>query len=131
MILSRLRPYFSWMTRVSKLSPFFTWKSEMYPSSLRMRAMPSFRRDVGISACSCSALLALRMRASMSATGSVSIWSPARFGHAWDHALVCQVPQADPAQAELAEHGARPAAAVAPAVGTHRVLLWALLLDPK
>ena len=23
MILSRLRPYFSWMTRVSKLSPFF------------------------------------------------------------------------------------------------------------
>jgi hypothetical protein len=56
---------------------------------------------------------------------------PAAFGHAWDHALVCQVPQADPAQAELAEHGARAAAAVAPAVGPHRVLLWALLLDPK
>src|SRR6185437_8026267 len=96
-----------------------------------MRAMPSFRRDVGISACSCSALLALRMRASMSATGSVSIALPARFRHARDHALVCQVPQADPAQAELAGHGARPAAAVAPAVGPHRVLLRALLLDPK
>jgi hypothetical protein len=56
---------------------------------------------------------------------------PARFGHAGDHALVRQVPQADPAQAELAEHGPWAPAAVAPAVGTHRVLLGALLLDPK
>src|SRR2546422_5869401 len=103
----------------------------MYPSSLRMRAMPSFRRDVGISVLSCSALLALRMRASMSATGSVSIWSPARFGHARDHALVSQVPQADPAEAELAEDGARATAAIAARVRPCAVLLRALLLDPK
>src|SRR2546425_11480903 len=131
MILSRLRPYFSWMTRVSKLSPFLTWKSEMYPSSLRMRAMPSLRREVGISAVSCNALLALRMRASMSATGSVSIASPARFRHAGNHALMCEGPQADPAQAELAEHCARASAAVAPRVVPHPELLRPLLLDPE
>src|SRR5213592_4454225 len=96
-----------------------------------MRAMPSLRREVGISACSCSALLALRIRASMSATGSVSIWSPTRFGHARDHALVRQVPQADPAEAELAKNGARAPTAVAAGIGPHGVLLRALLLDPE
>src|SRR4051794_34674188 len=38
-----------------------------------MRAISSLRREFGISVRSCSALLALRMRVSMSATGSVSI----------------------------------------------------------
>ena len=38
-----------------------------------MRAISSFSFEFGISARSCSALLALRMRVSMSATGSVSI----------------------------------------------------------
>ena len=37
--------------------------------------MPSLRRECGIDAVSCIALLALRMRVSMSATGSVSIRS--------------------------------------------------------
>src|SRR6478735_7742672 len=96
-----------------------------------MRAIPSLRREVGISACSCSALLALRMRASMSATGSVSIWSPARFGHARNDALVRQVAQADPAEAELAKDGARATAAIAARVGPHGVLLRTLLLDPE
>src|SRR3954468_11931886 len=36
-------------------------------------AMPSFRRECGIDVVSCIALLALRMRVNMSATGSVSI----------------------------------------------------------
>src|SRR5947208_10695501 len=103
----------------------------MYPSSLRMRAMPSFRREVGISALSCSALLALRMRASMSATGSVSIWLPARFGHAGDDAVVRELPQADPAEAELAEDRARATAAIAARVRPNGVLLRARLLDPE
>src|SRR6516162_6790973 len=44
----------------------------MYPSSLRRRAISTFIRELGMVACSCSALLALRMRVSMSAIGSVS-----------------------------------------------------------
>src|SRR2546430_10169170 len=96
-----------------------------------MRAMPSFRREVGISVVSCSALLALRMRASMSATGSVSIGSPAALCHARDHALVREVPQADPAEAELAEDRARTPAAVAPRIVAHAELLRPLLLDPE
>src|SRR5439155_1649022 len=53
----------------------------------------------------------------MSPTGSVSIASsPTRFGHARNDALVREVAQADPAEAELLEHGARPATAVAAAV---------------
>src|SRR5215831_20797797 len=94
-----------------------------------MRAMPSFRREVGISALSCSALLALRMRASMSATGSVSIGSPTGLGHAGDDALVRQFPQADPAEAELAEDGTRTPAAVAARVVAHAELLRPALLD--
>src|SRR5690242_1255155 len=66
---------------------------------------------------SCSALLALRMRASMSAIGSVIIsTSPARLGHAGDHAEVRELAQADPAEAELLVDRARPAAAVAAGV---------------
>src|SRR4051794_17589897 len=97
-----------------------------------MRAISTFRREVGIWTFSCSALLALRMRASMSATGSVNIARlPARFGHAGDDALVRELAQADPAEAELLEDRARASATVAARVGTHLVLLRALLLDPK
>src|SRR4051794_19386752 len=80
---------------------------------------------------SCNALFALRMRVSMSAIGSVSIGSPARFRHARDRALVREVAQADAAEPELAEHGTRPAAAVAAGVRAHLVLLRALLLDDE
>src|SRR5438034_4062525 len=96
-----------------------------------MRAMPSFRREVGISVDACGALLALRMRASMSATGSVSMSLPARLGHARDDALVCELPQADAAEAELAEDGARASTAVAARVVAHLVPLRAGLLDAK
>src|SRR6266516_6291731 len=83
-----------------------------------MRAISSFRRDVGIWAVSWSALLAFRIRVSMSAMGSVSIVSllPGRLGHARNRALVRQLAQADPAQTELAIDGARPAAAIAASV---------------
>src|SRR6516165_8150309 len=89
-----------------------------------MRAISSFSLELGISVRSCSALLALRIRVSMSATGSVSIpvLLPGALGHARDHALVGELTEADPAEPELLEHGARPAAAVAAAVVAHLVL---------
>src|ERR1700733_11383651 len=45
----------------------------MYPSSLRMRAISSFSLEAGTSTFWCRALTALRMRVSMSATGSVNL----------------------------------------------------------
>src|SRR5579864_6415 len=71
------------------------------------------------------------MRVSMSAIGSVSIGSPARFGHAGDGALMGELAQADTAQAEFAEHRARPAAAVAARVVAHLELLGPLLFDDQ
>src|SRR5436305_1446157 len=84
-------------------------------------AICTFSLELGISAFSCSALLALRMRVSMSATGSVSIslLLPGALRHAGDDALVGELPQADPAEPELAEHGARAPATVAAGVVAH------------
>src|SRR3954452_5004509 len=80
-----------------------------------MRAIWTFSLELGISAVSCSALLAFRMRVSMSATGSVSISSllPGALRHAGDHALMGELPQADPAEPELLEDRARAATPVA------------------
>src|SRR6188508_293886 len=95
-----------------------------------MRAISSFMREVGIDADSCSARFALRMRVSMSAMGSVSTVCllPARLRHSGHGALVCELAQADPADAELAVDRTRPAAPVAAAVRAHLVLGLALLL---
>src|SRR5690242_19904632 len=84
-------------------------------------------------ACSCSALLALRMRVSMSAIGSVStvLSLPARLRHAGNRALVRELAEADPAEAELAEDRARAAAPVAARVVAHLELLWSPLLDDE
>src|SRR3954467_7354477 len=94
------------------------------------RAISTFIFDEGIFTDSCNALFALRMRLSMSAIGSVSIpcLLPARLRHTRNHALVRQLAQADPAEAELLEHGARAPAAVAPRVIPHLELLRLLLL---
>src|SRR5581483_1127404 len=98
-----------------------------------MRAISTLSLEVGISALSCSALLALRMRVSMSATGSVSISCllPGALRHAGDHALVGELPQADPAESELLEHGARAPAAVAAGVVAHLELGGAGGLHPQ
>src|SRR5438093_12006546 len=90
-----------------------------------MRAISSFSFDDGISTRSCSALLALRIRVSMSATGSVSIsfLLPGALRHAGDHALVGELAQADPAEPELLEDCARAAALVAAAVVARLELL--------
>src|SRR3954469_4291088 len=132
---SRERPYFSSTTRMryGRPSRFSMWKSRMYPSSFRRRAISSFSFEVGISVLSCSALLALRMRVSMSATGSVSISSllPGALCHARDDALMGELPQADPAEPELLEHGTRAPAAVAAGVVAHLELRGAGGLHPQ
>src|SRR6185437_4561853 len=56
---------------------------------------------------------------------------PARLGHAGDRALVRELAQADPAETELAEHRARPAAPIAARVVAHLELLWSPLLDDE
>src|ERR1700733_2156070 len=106
-----------------------------------MRAISPLSLEFGISTWSCSALLALRIRVSMSATGSVIIDpashedngcrptgagvpgpSPGALCHSGDHSLMGHLAQADPAESELLEHGARPPAAVAARVVAHLVL---------
>src|SRR6187551_1877681 len=81
--------------------------------------------EAGISTVSCSALFAFFRRASMSATGSVSIVPPlpARLRHARNDALMGELAQADAAQAELAVDRAGPPAAIAARVLARLVLL--------
>src|SRR5690348_11270564 len=95
--------------------------------------MSTFILELGMAACSCSALLALRMRVSMSAIGSVSTVSllPARLRHAGNRALVRELAQADAAEPELAEHRARPAAPVAAGVAAGLDRLGSPWLDDE
>src|SRR5262245_52292095 len=97
-----------------------------------MRARATFCFEEGMTTWSCMATLALRIRVSMSAMGSVivivALLSPARLGDAGDLPGVGHVAQADPAQAEGAVDAARPATPAAPRVGAHLVLRLALLL---
>src|SRR5688572_485905 len=90
-----------------------------------MRASSFFSFDDGISTVSWAAMIPLRMRVRKSAMGSVMLMRdplPARLGHAGDVALVGHLAQADPAQAELAVHGTRPAALAAARVRPGLVL---------
>src|SRR6476661_2221534 len=96
-----------------------------------MVANATFCFDDGMRTSSCMAVFALRMRVSMSAIGSVIVIvgpSPAGLGDAGDFTGMDHLAQADPAQAELAEH--RPSATAPPAscVGAHLELGLALLL---
>src|SRR5215217_3053920 len=82
------------------------------------------------------AALPLRSRVSMSAIGSVMLISvhrplPARLGDARQLAGVGELAHADPAQAELAQHGSRPPAALAARVGPHLELRGALGLGDQ
>src|SRR5262245_25887249 len=101
------------------------------PSSLRTWATFFFSLVAGISTAGRSIALALRIRVSMSAIGSVIIsnapyWtnrthefheshqshdsSPTRFPHTWDHAVAGHIPETNPANAELAIDRPGPAA---------------------
>src|SRR5207302_9799922 len=85
----------------------------MKPSSLSTWAMRCFIWVPGMSTTGRSMRLALRMRVSMSAIGSVImalILSPTRFLDAGDQPVAGHVAEADAADAELAIHGAGPAA---------------------
>src|SRR6266516_1131952 len=85
-----------------------------------MRAISALNRDAGASTASCWACSALRIRVRKSAVVSVIVMGrrllPARLRHPRDHALVRELAQADPADAELPVHRAGPAAATAAGV---------------
>src|ERR1700761_4230721 len=96
-----------------------------------MRAISRFRRLAGISTSSWAAMIPLRIRVRKSAIGSVidMVRSPTRLRHAGDVALVRELAQADPAQAELAIHRARTTAATAARMRTRLVLRRAVRGD--
>src|SRR5688572_15318430 len=81
-----------------------------------MRAISRFRRLAGMSTVWWAAVIALRMRVRKSAMGSVTVYLPGALRHPRDEALVRELAEADPADAELAVHGARTATATAPGV---------------
>src|SRR5262245_62396203 len=113
-----------------------TRKFLMKPSSLRSSARRTLSFEAGMSHFSCSARLALRTRASMSAMGSVtvaigrpfSLPSPGGLDHARDLAPQRQAPEADAAELELPQIAPRPAAQPAPGVAAHLELRRPLLL---
>src|SRR4051812_31163426 len=95
-----------------------------------MRAISTLSLLAGISTVSCDAWMALRTRVRKSATGSViDMRLPAALRHARDVAVMRELAQADPAQAELAEDGTRAAAAAAARVRAGLVLGGARLAD--
>src|SRR3954447_14384764 len=98
-----------------------------------MAARDSLSFDDGMRTLSWLAVAPLRSRVSMSAIGSVIVIggllpSPAGLGHAGNLAGVDHFAEADPAQVELAVHGARPPAPGATGVGPYLELGLALLL---
>src|SRR5579872_3375720 len=104
----------------------------MKPSSLRMREISILSFDAGTSTLGWRASCALRMRVSMSATGSdVAIFTPvilslpARLGHAGNFAGERKLPETNPAQVELAKESARTSAAEAAVAVAACVLLFA------
>src|SRR3954451_4600245 len=89
----------------------------MKPSSFSTLARSILRPEAGISTAGFSTRTALRMRVSMSATGSVIMVeysSPARLADAGDQAVGGHPAEADPADAELPQDRPRPAAHLAP-----------------
>src|ERR1700679_1065875 len=102
----------------------------MKPSRSRMEASDSLSLEPGIFTVSNMAELALRIRVSMSAMGSVIVMAglPTRLSHAGDLTGMHHDAQADTAQPELAVDGLGPATSLATGVPTHLELGGALLL---
>src|SRR6266545_6887566 len=92
----------------------------MKPSSLRISVIRTLSLEDGMSTFSCSARLALWMRVRRSAIGSLIDMVvrplPTGLGHARHLALEGELPEAEPAELELPEKAARPAAQLAAAV---------------
>src|SRR5579883_2292501 len=135
MVRVRSGEYFILISRIfpGRFGSSRTENPSMYPSRCSSAARFSFSFEEGIGTDSCIATLALRTRVSRSAIGSViviaGLLSPARLRHARDLPGVDQLPQADAAQPELAEHGPRPAATLATRVPPHLELGLFGLLD--
>src|SRR5262249_38135957 len=87
--------------------------------------------EAGMSTFSCSARLALRMRVSRSAIGSLRMALPARLHDARDLALERQLAETEPTHLELPEVAARPAAQLAPRVGARLELRLTLRLHDE
>src|SRR5262245_45726103 len=85
--------------------------------------MEAFSREAGITTSVCATICALRMRVSMSETGScmlIVVSLPAGLDHAGHFALEREVAQLVAAEAELAVHAARPAGEGAAVAQAHR-----------
>src|SRR5688572_12960953 len=104
--------------------------SAMKPSSLRMRAISRLVRDAGTTTSVWRARDAFRTRVSMSAIGSeMFIGSlPTRLRDAGQLAQERTLPEADPAQREPSQEGARPSAHVAAVIRAHLELRASLRL---
>src|ERR1700761_9154586 len=103
----------------------------MKPSRSNTAARASLTLEPGIDTVSNWAELALRIRVSMSAIGSVMVMAvllPTRLGHSGDLPGVHHRPQADTAQTEFAVDGLGPTATAAPGVAPHLELGGLLLL---
>src|SRR5262245_54601094 len=100
----------------------------MNPSSLRISHTRTLSLELGMSAFSCSARLALRMRVRRSATGSLFMRSPARLHDAGNLALERQLAETQPAQLKLPQIAARAPAQLASAIGPRGELRRALRL---
>src|SRR3954449_8309883 len=98
--------------------------SAMKPSALRMRAISRLVREAGTTTSVCRAREAFRTRVSMSAIGSEMFIGvlPTRLRDARQLAEERSLPEADPAQREPADEGARPSAHGAAVVRLHLVL---------
>src|SRR6266487_812282 len=126
----------------------------MKPSLRSTSAIETFIFDAGMFTYSCFAVTALRMRVSMSAIGSVmfkgcvSLFSrahplqvlsgmtaicdpalPTRFLHSGQLSTKRHLPEADPAQREIADVRSRPSAYLAPVLRPHTVLRLAVRPD--
>src|SRR5687767_3866180 len=85
--------------------------------------METFSREAGITVSVCPTIWALRMRTSMSATGSlmlIDISLPARLDHAGHLALEREVAQLVASESELLVYAARPAGQRAAVAQAHR-----------
>src|SRR5499426_3579240 len=130
-IFSFPTPYLRYTRSIPCFLSSSTRKFLMKPSSFRISAMRTLSREHGISTFSCSARLALRMRVSMSAIGSLRMALPARLHDARHLALERQFAKAEPAHLELPEVAARAAAQLAAVIGARRELRLTLGLHDE
>src|SRR5499426_3723539 len=130
-IFSFPTPYLRYTRSIPCFLSSSTRKFLMKPSSFRISAMRTLSREHGISTFSCSARLALRMRVSMSAIGSLRMALPARLHDARHLALERQLSEAEPAHLELPEVAARATAELAPRIGARLELRLTLRLHDE